>query len=161
MASLVEALTGLPAEFEVGFVESPQGSMFVRRTAGALRDHRGSVDLDWVYDARLFTAGAEFHWWWDQSLGEGRHSVLDDAAAKARSWWALDPPAQRVLRGPVKAVADGWSKLHDGHSRPLWVPVEAVVGRHLALGVVEYVKRDEHGNVGVIAERFTTVQELS
>ncbi len=161
MASLVETLTALPAEFEVGFVESPDGSAFVRRTAGALSDHRGAVDLDWVYDARLFTAYAEFHWWWDQSLGEGRHGILDDAVAKTRSWRTLDPPGQRVLRGKVKAVANGWSKLHDGHSHPLWVPVEAVVDQRLALGVVEYLKRDEHGNVGVIAERFTTVQEVS
>ena len=160
MPSLVETLRGLPPAFEIGFAQSPTWSGFVRCQSVGLRSHAGVVDLTWVFDLRLFTAGAEFHWWWDQQLGDGRDFTLSDDSARARDWsvWEGGSRVRRILRGKVIATDDGWSRIHDGHSQPLWVPVEEPKDADLSIGAVEYTATDAHGNVGVVAERFTTIE---
>lgn len=164
MSDLATALTRLDAGIEVGFAQSPTRSGFVRRTADRLVMHDGSdVDLSWVFDLRLFNADAEFHWWWDQRSGQGREHVLDDAAGQGYGWSRLgDGFPRRILRGTAGQIKVGWTRLHDGHSQPLWIPFVATKpGTRVALGAVEYTRADDHGNIGVVAERLTTFKELS
>lgn len=162
MPSLTEALATAPETFQVGFAQSPAWMGFVRREGSTLTSLDGTVDLTWVFDVRLFAAAEEFHWWWDQQSGDGRSFVLNDPAASARGWTRLQgAPAQRLLRGVVVDSAGGWAKIHDGHSRPLWVPAAGAIGAQLAIGAVEYTSIDEHGNVGVVAERLTSIHQLT
>lgn len=163
MTDLATALTGLGAATEVGFVQSPTRTGFVRRNGARLALHDGSeVDLSWVFDLRLFGAQAEFHWWWDQRACEGRHHILDDPTAKRHGWSPLSGEySQRLLRGTAGQIKPGWTRLHDGHSQPLWIPFVARPGSRVTIGAVEYSCPDEHGNIGVVAERLTTFKELA
>ena len=165
-ASLADALAQLASDaFDVGFAQSPGEAVFVRRVGPELRTHSGLVDLTWVYDVRLFSVDAELHWWWDQRARQGRYVCLDESIATARGWKPLLSHTQRLLRGAVTEPGpddSGWSRLHDGHSRPLWIPFRAARSRRVALGAVEYVSADRrHGNRAVIAERLTGFEEVS
>lgn len=163
MSDLTAVLTGLEAGLDVGFAQSPTRIGFVRRAADRLVMHDGSdVDLSWVFDLRLFNADAEFHWWWDQRAGKGRAHVLDDSAGKEYGWSRLASGfPRRILRGTAGQIKADWTRLHDGHSQPLWIPFVAKPGTRVALGAVEYTRTDDHGNIGVVAERLTTFEELS
>lgn len=163
MSDLAKALASLDEGLAVGFVQSPTRVGFVRRSTDRLVLHDGTdVDLAWVFDLRLFGANAEFHWWWDQRACEGRLHTLDDSAAEARGWSRISGlPPRRLLRGTAGQIKLGWSRLHDGHSQPLWIPHVAKSGAQVALSAVEYVCTDDHGNTGVVAERLTTFEELS
>lgn len=158
--SLGDALAEVGVEFDVGFAQTPQQAVFVRRNNTVLDTHDGPLPVEWIFDLRLFHPDAEWHWWWDQEARNGRHSTLDDdvAGATSRGWLPLDE-SRRLLRGEVRKQEAGWTQLHDGHSRPLWVPFEPEDSvTRLVLGVVEYTARDAHGNVGVAAERFTQIK---
>lgn len=161
--SLAAVLAELDRSFVVGFAQSRDQAVFVRRNGADLATRSGRLDQAWLFDLRLFTADAEFHWWWDQSVASGRHAILDDATARQRKWTRLHPTGRRLVRGTVHdstAERGGWCRVHDGHSRPLWVPHVAKQSQRLAVGVVEYTSADDHGNVGVVAERFTGIEEL-
>lgn len=151
VGTLAEALGSLGSEFGVGFVQSPRRDCFVRRSGATLSSPGAAVDLDWVYDLRLWDAGAEFHWWWDQASAVGRWRVRRDDPEETSSTME----GQRLVRGSVQRVEQGWSLLSDGHSRPLWVPIDASPGARVAVGVREYLHTDAHGNVSVASERLT------
>lgn len=159
--ALRDLLAGAGERFQTGFAQSPGEAVFVRRDEVALASHVGPIDLDSVFDLRLSTSDAELHWWWDQQECEGRWAILDDEVAAdlgARSTIR----GRRLLRGTVieRDEPGGWSLIHDGHSRPLWLPIIADKGERVVVGVVEYVSHDRHGNAGVFAERFTTWEVL-
>lgn len=162
MSDLATALASLAEGLSVGFVQSPTRVGFVRRTTDRLALHDGTeVDLAWAFDLRLFGADAEFHWWWDQRTCSGRQHVLDNATAEERGWSRQKGlTTRRLLRGTADQIKRGWTRLHDGHSQPLWIPHVAKPGAQMALGAVEYVRTDGHGNTGVVAERLTTFKEL-
>ncbi|MBK9159520.1 MAG: CRISPR-associated protein Csx19 [Propionibacteriaceae bacterium] len=164
--SLVEALAAADSALVVGFAQSPQSSVFIRREGESLvtPTSDGSrlepVDLDWIYDLRLFWPQAELHWWWDQREAVGTWSVLNDEAANELRWKNRGTDT-RLIRGSVGTSLNGWSRVHDGHSRPLWVPIESQRGARLQVQVAEYTARDTHGNVGVVAERLMGIEESS
>lgn len=159
----------------VGFAQGSRLSTFfvVRRDGSAAQaiGHTGSaIDVTEAYDVRVFDAEHEWHWWWDQRGRQGRWAVLDDEVARARGWFRLHEEGTRLLRGEVMTVKDGWAQLHDGHSRPLWVPLGSQEIDHarprsrVQIGAVEYASVDDphddsitHGNAGVAAERLTTM----
>lgn len=155
-------LAAMDPATEVGFMQSPMQVGFVRRTGDRLLLHDGTeVDLSWVFDLRMFSASAEMHWWWDQRSAEGRHHILDDSTAAGRGWFPLPAGSpRRLLRGTAGDIKPGWSRLHDGHSQPLWIPFIVKPGSQVALCAVEYACTDDHGNIGVVAERLTTFEEL-
>ena len=169
--TLASLLTDADDAFQVGFAQSSGESVFVRRASTALTSHDGNVALDGIFDLRLFTADAELHWWWDQHECTGRWAILNDAVAadlgaqlrevaSARVREPITIIGHRLLRGTVieQSHTPDWSLIHDGHSRPLWVPLAAPRGKRVRLGVVEYVQLDTHGNAGVFGERFTTLE---
>lgn len=168
VAMVGDVITGPVVFFALG----PEAAAFgVIEVGGALGEHPDSpVSLDAAYDVRVFHADREWHWWWDQRLRAGRWSVLDDALAETRGWSRHGTIGQRLLRGTIIETAGNWTRLHDGHSRPMWVPVTTRdANSDVAIGVVEYCSVDEprgrggeaHGNVGVIAERLTTLRGVS
>lgn len=153
------------------------GFFVLDRNAGTPQavDHaRASMGLEAAYDMRIFEPDREWHWWWDQHRREGRWAALDDGIAADRGWSRLCGSTQdadsRLLRGSVVQRGTGWSQLHDGHSRPMWVPVGSPHDhRHVRIGAVEYTCVDDprgrltggqHGNVGVVAERLTTLKAV-
>lgn len=159
--SLAQALGDPRSRGCLGFALTPTGSGFVRRSGTALEGKGVTLDPAWIYDLRIFGEDDELHWWWDQAAGVGRWVVLDDAAAQSRGWTKL-PSSRRLLRGTVHDRDAGWVLTHDGHSRPLWVPIDASVGARLTIAATEYASvPDPHGNVGVVAERLGTIGVLS
>ncbi|MDR0837435.1 MAG: hypothetical protein LBM94_04390 [Propionibacteriaceae bacterium] len=169
--SLSELLAGPIAaadDCSWGWVESVAWSGFVRLIDGELKKHDGAlVDLSTAYDVRLFGLKAEWHWWWPQTDPIGRWALLSDESARDHDWVALAGsdawPSQRLLRGSVKQVQDGWARLHDGHSAHLWVPLVPAgtkSGDRLAIRAIEYGAVDSYGNVSVVAERLTELTRL-
>lgn len=154
MTTLAAALATLDDAFGVGFALSPERDVFVQREGSTLTCHGEQVDLAAVYDLRLWHPDAEFHWWWDQEARDGRAWVTKDGEFEKH----LD--GRRLIRGAVRECDDGWSLVSDGHSRPLWVPLPVEPNRRIVVGVREYLGRDDHGNVGVVAERLTELREL-
>lgn len=158
LASLPELLAGLDERYSVGFAQSPDRDVFVRRTGPDLECHGSLVAQDWIYDLRLWHEDAECHWWWDQDEGLGRWAILDDSSPGLQRLTTTF--SDRLLRGRVAEGDGGWSRLDDGHSTSLWVPVTAGVGNRLALVATEYTRTDDHGNVSVVTERLTQIKEL-
>lgn len=154
MTTLAAALATLDVAFGVGFALSPARDVFVRRDKATLTCHGEQIDLGVVYDLRLWHPGAEFHWWWDQDERDGRSWITTDREFKEHL------VGQRLIRGAVRECDGEWSLVSDGHSQPLWVPVKVEPPGRILVGVREYLARDGHGNVGVVAERLTELREL-
>jgi len=164
MTTLAAALATLDVAFGVGFALSPARDVFVRRDKATLTCHGEQIDLGVVYDLRLWHPGAEFHWWWDQDECDGRSWITTDDEFKEPAPEAPEDATpldgQRLIRGAVRECDGGWSLVSDGHSQPLWVPLEVEPPGRIVVGVREYLARDGHGNVGVVAERLTELREL-
>lgn len=147
---------GAPA-FATGYAFSPQRFILVRRAGTSLSGvndsgHVADADLRDVYQLVLFDKDGVFRWSWDQRHRLGRWSWLSDEVAKEKGWSRLD--ASRLVIGSVKRVQPGWAQTGDGSSSPLWVPISgAKKDDRLQLHVVEYVSKDEHGNLAVVADR--------
>ena len=147
--------------FDVGYISTPQSVTWVRRSGRQLLSPTGPLDLDWVYEARLFSATGELRWKWSQD--HGRWSIIDDATATTHGWSVLREHSRqrvRLLRGTARdAGAQGWTSLWDGQAAPFEIPLELARGEGALITAVEYVQQDPtHGTVDVVAERFTGLQ---
>lgn len=154
MTTLAAALEALDDKFRVGFAQSPQRDVFVQREGATLQCHGKQIELGFVYDIRLWHPDAEFHWWWDQDVRDGRSWITEDSEFEGHL------EGQRLIRGAVRECNAGWSLVSDGHSHPLWVPLEVDPPGRIVVGVREYLAHDRHGNVGVVAERLTELRKL-
>lgn len=163
--TLPEMLAGLASRdaqaFGVGYVSTPRAVTWVRREGRELVSAHGRLDLDWVYEARLFGTAGDLRWRWCEDHGEW--GVLDDAAAAARGWKVLQAQAgqrTRLLRGSAQAAgAGGWTSLWDGQAAPFAIPLELMPGARATLTAIEYVQEDpRHGTVDVVAERYVTLE---
>jgi len=119
-----------------------------------------ALDLEPAYDVCAYAEDTQWHWRWDQRQRRGESSQLDDGVAASNGWHRLSKQQFRLLRGRVIDKAGGWSLLHDAVTRPLWVPIAADKRSLVRIGVVEYLAEDDHGNVGVVAERLTGLSEV-
>lgn len=145
----------------IGFATGTRLLEFFRVGGGRCLDHNGkALDLDPAYDVCAYAEDTQWHWRWNQRERRGESSQLDDAAAASNRWRRLREAQFRLLRGRVIDQAGGWSLLHDAVTRPLWVPIAADKRSLVRIGVVEYLAEDDHGNVGVVAERLTQLSEM-
>jgi len=117
------------------------------------------LDLEGVFDARVFTPGHELRWTWTEA--GGRALLLSESGAGLPGWERVELEAEALgpttylllgeLEGPVGA---GWSRLTSGRTRVIEVPIAATT-RRLLLRALEYVAVDpEHGNAYVCEERL-------
>lgn len=157
---VLKALESRRQGFEIGYVSTPHAVSWVRRQGHELVGATGPIELDWVYEARLFGADGDLRWTWHQD--HGRWTVIDDALAKARGWSVLgeqDHQRVRLLRGEARADgSNGWTSLWDKQAAPFAVPLEVAQGKRVAITAIEYVQQNsEHGTVDVVTERFVAL----
>jgi CRISPR-associated protein (TIGR03984 family) len=148
------ALLASPDHYLVGRVEA--------HTPGTPRpaDARGRpLDLEGVFDARVFTPERELRW--TRTEAGGTALLLSESGVGLAGWERIEleaeplGPTTYLLLGELeRAAGAGWSRLSSGRTRPIEVPV-AATARRLLLRALEYVAVDpEHGNAYVCEERL-------
>lgn len=165
-SALLDCLKSLePDDPVIGFAQCPGGAFFVHRQGEKLSSPAtSSIDLDAIFDLRLFDDDRELHWWWEGD--NGRWAVLDDSAAKAHEWCVRSDSDNsrlldsRLLRGTAREQKGWagriWTRMFDGQARSYWIPVTIKLGSRAKFGVVEYVG-DFDGNTAVVGERLASI----
>jgi len=104
-----------------------------------------AVDLESVYEARLFNADTEIHW---RRAGETGRSVT-------RTKTADELPLKYLLWGKVESAAGSWSLIASSRTPGFWVPFVAKIGQSLTLTGMEAIVRGVDGNAYIASERLT------
>jgi CRISPR-associated protein (TIGR03984 family) len=148
------ALLASPSRYAVSRIEEREPGVVLPC------DARGrAVDLEEVFDARVFTPEHELRWTWTE-LG-GTALLLSEAGIGLSGWERIEIPAQVLgpttylllgeLEGPV---GSGWSRLTSSRAGTIEVPI-ATTARRVLLRAMEYLAVDpEHGNAYVCEERL-------
>jgi CRISPR-associated protein (TIGR03984 family) len=148
------ALLAAPDRYSVGRIEPNEGEP---RPV----DARGrALDLDGVFDARVFTPQLELRW----TRGEsgGRALLVSEGGAGPAGWERLELEAEPLeattylLLGEVErpTPGPGWTRLTSGRAGAIELPI-TTQGQRLLLRAVEYVAVDqEHGNAYICEERL-------
>lgn len=123
-----------------------------------------TVDLQEVFEARIFTARVELRWLRDREGGTAVMVSEEELHLDGDGSSALAPvSAERLERnylvwgaGTGGAPADGWSRLSAARIGTLDIPLGGVgPGQRVQLRAVEYLaKVDRLGNAAVIEERL-------
>ncbi len=148
------ALLAAPDRYTVGWIEGRASK------APWPTDARGqALDLEGIFDARVFTPERELRWTWSEAGGSAL--LLSEPGAGLPGWERVvleaEPMEQitYLLLGERQGPAGtGWSRLVSGRTGAIEVPI-AAAARRLLLRAVEYVAVDpEHGNAFVYEERL-------
>ena len=135
-----------------------------------------TVDLEPVYEARLFGPNAELRWLRTGETGDAALLSEDEAPPHCRlaDRMGAKPaeveiiPGQYLLWGrgveaQPKKMPEGWSRIATARIGKLDVPVAGVAkDDRVVLRVNEYAQTvDEHGNVTIIDERLCGLERRS
>jgi len=137
------------------------------------------INLDPVYEARVFNQGAELRWL-NEAASEGQAVLISESEYELAGHWtpdkvetALSPLDQTYLLwgiGVKTQPGTGWSRLTTARIGRLDVPID--IGANLALAkpdervrvlleVKEYLaEADTHGNVVVCDERLWGLKDV-
>ncbi|MCS6852476.1 MAG: CRISPR-associated protein Csx19 [Gemmataceae bacterium] len=129
------------------------------------------LDLNGVFEARVFSETAELRWLNDPGPEQCHRAVIlaeNDCSVHLPGWMAeqrsdvIDTLPQRYFlwgEGTGQTSASGWSELSTARIGGFLVPV-ANVGRNgrVTLLTVEYVVEAEHGNAIVFDERLLKLE---
>lgn len=149
------ALLSTPWEYHIARVD----------VSGRLETHRGSVRLEYVFDARIFDEHAELRWTdTANALGTAVFLSEDATALPADFSEPIDPvhtigtrPGAYLLwgRSTGTGAANGWTTLATERIGTLTIPAEIPEQRHAQVVTREYIARDsKHGNAYVAEERL-------
>ncbi|NJM47653.1 MAG: TIGR03984 family CRISPR-associated protein [Alkalinema sp. RU_4_3] len=159
----------------VGLFYSPE-SCFLGKVAGTnVTDSSGaSVNLDRVFEARIFNADYELRWLNDRG-GQGIVVLLSEKDIRQYleieidSIQAIDTEDQTYLLwgegfSPSQSLQAGWSRLATSRLGKLDVPIEGITQskQRIKLTAKEYFQSmdDLYGNVIVAEERLTGLQKI-
>jgi len=153
-----------PPGTSIGLFQTPRRYYVARVDDGRVSLRDGSIPLEEVFDARVFSDDVELRWL-NVDDGHGRAVALtEDAAALPEQFEERHEPirAVDVLRGEYllwgRAAAHhdtGWTTLTSARVGALDVPATVPAGERAVLVTREYVARDpEHGNAYVAEERL-------
>jgi CRISPR-associated protein (TIGR03984 family) len=124
----------------------------------------GPVDLDAVFEARLFNERAELRWL-RTSPEVGVKVVISEENVGdriAEIYGKIEPANGYLIWGQsLGTPADKWTRFGEARVGPFFVPLADVKEKKYArFTSVEYVGEYEHGNVAIAEERLTGVEEL-
>lgn len=158
-------------ENAVALLYAPKSCQFARFQDGILlNSEEQSIDLDSVFEARIFNSKAELRWLnetggfgravlisEDKTLPEFKQSVLEQPES---SLSAIRTISQYYLlwgKGHDLAIeSEKWGILSEARIGQLRVPVgQLKAGQTVCLRAIEYLAEvDEYGNVAVVEERL-------
>jgi CRISPR-associated protein, TIGR03984 family len=149
---------------------SPQRCELATFTQGALHGSDGqTVNLESVFEARVFNETAELRWLNDPSPEKCHRAViLTEQQPQLNDWHieqeknVIETLTQTYLlwgEGTGQTRGNGWSELATARIGAIWVPV-GKVGRNqrVLLHSVEYIVEADHGNAVVFDERLVKLE---
>jgi CRISPR-associated protein (TIGR03984 family) len=151
----------------VGLFYSPESCALGQVASTQVTDSRDAlVNLDRVFEARIFNADYELRWLNDRSgLGTAvllSETPIDNLAIDLNPISAIETQPQTYLlwgEGLPASLASGWSRLATSRLGKLDVPIAGVnqKGQRVRLKAIEYFQclDDLYGNVVVAEERLT------
>jgi CRISPR-associated protein (TIGR03984 family) len=132
-----------------------------------LRDSRGVINLDTVFEARVFSPSAELRWLRDPHK-IGRAALLTENESIDCGWEKYPQPVfgeieqQYLLWGQGAAQAkmdDRWSKLATARIGVYEVPIAEIEHKdYVQLITREFLQELKDGNVCVVEERLLTLK---
>ncbi|MFI7449694.1 CRISPR-associated protein Csx19 [Nonomuraea sp. NPDC049714] len=158
--ALGEALAQAGVEGGCALLTSPAAYRVAKVQASECRTPTGAVDLDPVFEARVFTSQVELRW-----VESGRRAVVlaeQEHLLPSAFPGRLEPmravttlPAHYLVWGKDAAPAAGWVTLRSRQVGTLALPMAGVAAERVRLVAREYVVADEeHGNAYVAEERL-------
>ncbi|MFI7531466.1 CRISPR-associated protein Csx19 [Nocardia salmonicida] len=150
----------------VGFVYTPAVAPWFRYTDQQWCLRQGEAIPESAFELRAFTDCAELRWWCTTGFDIGTAVVLSetDQAEEGDGLYRLDDRTRALrLWGSAVTEEQGWTNLAEGRiGDVLWVPLSPVTaGSAVALRVVDYASRDEHGNVALVEQRLAGLHTLT
>jgi len=139
---------------------------------GSVRDEAGAaIDLEPVFEARVFGEGRELRW----VKTDGRHGRAALLGSHEVTLDGFEPvggpndelrdagvhPLERsyLLWGTVIQTTDGWAEVGERRIAPFAVPVDGVrPGDEICLKATELVSHDAYGNAYVAAEMLVGLE---
>jgi len=125
---------------------------------GAWRAHGDRELPPAVFELRAFTALAELRWWHTIDFDRGTALILQEVRSgeHGAEMYPLLSRSRQLLWGTAVESRHGWTTLRDSRIADFVVPIQNVqVGHRVRLELIDYVTRDEHGNVAVVEQRLT------
>lgn len=127
--------------------------------------HGETINVDRVYEARIFNDRAELRWLNDPTPQGNHRAVIlvdEDVSKQLADWQMRRQPIRRTLPqtyllwGQGTGSANGnWSRLSTARIGTLDVPLPGVPSQaNVLLHSIEYLVEREHGNVVVFDERL-------
>jgi CRISPR-associated protein (TIGR03984 family) len=148
----------------VGLFYSP-GGCCLAKVSGQSIDHPTAVDLQTIFEARIFNPNYELRWL-NQNSGQGDAVLLSEQRLEEATHDAMEAIATLdqtyILWGEGMTspqLPSGWSRLATARIGKLDIPLAGVATKQrVQLKVKEYLTvSDEHGNVGVGEERLLSL----
>jgi CRISPR-associated protein (TIGR03984 family) len=172
LSSALEAFgTTLDGQTAVALLYAPDRCLFATFQRGDVLRDSGllPVELDVVYEARVFHPGAELRWRNDPSSEQAHQTAILAETELTLDWdrheiTALKTLGQEYLLwgtgvGDCSGLAPGWSRLATPRIGKLDVPCAEVPQRqHVVLSTVEYLAEFQYGNVGICEERLLALR---
>jgi CRISPR-associated protein (TIGR03984 family) len=157
----------------VAILYSPKSCQIATFKDGNLQDHLGNtVNLESVFEARVFNLTSELRWLNDPSLTRNHRTTIlteQDFSNKLEKFNCLstiviDTIDQKYLvwgEGTGKKTNDGWSELATARIGSLLIPLNDVGNnQRVSLNSREYLIEEDHGNVIVFDERLIKFEEF-
>ena len=152
-----------PTQPAVGWLHTHNGVLVVRVEQGVAHTPSGPAELSEVWSARLGLDARELRWELDGDGGAGVVLEMSDEGSPGLEV-VMRLEATRVLWGTVADLADGWARLHETRTAPIWVPAPeaAAGGGRLGLETIEVVAETaEQIEPGVSTDgNLTVIEEL-
>lgn len=117
-----------------------------------VHDHDGRVDIDMVFEARVFNSEKEMRW----LKGHGEAIISDDSFPESVGCI----PQRYLLWGKSTGETNGnWTKFATARIGSYYVPLSKIQQNEYArFTAIEYLKAYEDGNVAVVDERLTGIE---
>lgn len=119
-------------------------------------DHQGEFTPHHVFEARIFNESAELRWL-HESDGKGTSIVVNDESFPDN----VGTVDQHYLLWGERLTENaipGWTKFGSARIGSYWVPIQTTMP-YARFKAVEYLKTYEDGNVAVVDERLTGIEE--
>lgn len=169
LATQARALAG--DQTLIGFGYAPAAAVWLQVDAHGQLQTEGGQPVQGLYELRLFDGAREWRWF-SEGASTRAACVAEEGTPLPQGWSGPqeDPEAwiedrSWLLWGTKvdRPTASGWTTLSTPRTGPFFVPIAGIAAEMgVRLSARVYLGRvDEHGNVGVIEERFTTLEQAA
>lgn len=126
-----------------------------------VKDNADKLDLNKVFEARIFNKKAELRWFNDNGKGIAATLSETEIDEKFGGEICLANPQNYLLWGevsPTNQASENWTEFAEARIGKFHVPIKTTSRAHFT--AVEYLCEFADGNVAVLDERLTGISEV-